>query len=325
MALYKLKDSEVWWADITVNGERVRFSTGEYDRAAAQKVHDRRKADQHDAPKLKGKTWGYAVMKWAQAQTRSESDLQSLAKFGLYYKDRPLLAVTEDSIRKALETFVDNEGTYNRYLNRIQAVLRLSDVDIKFTRKYDRNAEVRSWLTHEQWKNLYAELPPHQKLMAAFALNTGLRQANVLKLQWSHVDLDKRMVWIPGQVSKSGKPIGVPLNEAAYYILKRQRQLSVNPTWVFTYRGKPISEVKTAFQAACIRAGVGAIQEGKYQGFTWHGLRHTWATWHAQNGTPLEILQQLGGWGDMRMLLKHYGHHVPGLKAKFVDNLGVGE
>lgn len=69
---------------------------------------------------------------------------------------------------------------------------------------------------------------------------------------------------------------------------------------------------KAGFKEACARAGVPE--------FTWHGLRHTWATWHIQNGTPLEVLQKLGGWSDLRMVM-NYAHHAPGFAAQFVNNV----
>lgn len=325
MSLYKLKDSDVWWASVTVNGERLRFSTGEYGKGEAQRIHDQRKARQHDAPKLKGKTWGQAVMKWAQAQTRSESDLQSLAKFGSAYKDRLLSSVTPDSIDKALRSFVNTEGTYNRYVTRVLAVLNLSGVELRITKKRDKGAKARTWLTHAQWEQLRAELKPHQKPMVEFALYTGLRQANVLKLRWDHVDLELRQVWVDATEAKGDKSIGVPLNKEALRVLRAIK--GANPFWVFTFRGQPVAEIKTAFQAACLRAGVGRSHPvtGLYEGFTWHGLRHTWATWHAQNGTPMEVLQELGGWTDPRMLKKNYTHHVPGLKARYVDNLDLDQ
>ena len=57
---------------------------------------------------------------------------------------------------------------------------------------------------------------------------------------------------------------------------------------VFTYAGKPIGQVNTkAWRAALERAGI--------EDFRWHDLRHTWASWHAQAGTPLHVLQELGG------------------------------
>lgn len=44
-----------------------------------------------------------------------------------------------------------------------------------------------------------------------------------------------------------------------------------------------------------------------YTNFRWHDLRHTWASWHVQNGTSLQELQQLGGWSSYEMVLR-YAH-----------------
>ena len=304
----------------TVDGVKVRESTGEYDPKAAQRIHDQRKGKQHDAPKLKGKTWGQAVLKWAQAQTRSESDLLSMVKFGTFYKDRTLSTVTAEGIQNTLNMFVKTDGTYNRYVARISAILTLSGLKIKLTKKHNKKAKKREWITQDQWYKLYAELPLHLKAPASFAVRTGLRQANVLGLSWRCVDLERGMAFIEGMDSKSGNAIGVPLDPDAVEVLKTVK--GQHAEWCFTFRGKPFKDIKTSFMAACIRAGLGKFTDDGYMGFTWHGLRHTWATWQAQNGTPLEVIKDLGGWTDMRML-DNYAHHVPGLKAKFVGNLGL--
>lgn len=62
-----------------------------------------------------------------------------------------------------------------------------------------------------------------------------------------------------------------------------------------------------------------AVVAQRYEGFTWHGLRHTWATWHVQNGTPLGVLQRLGAWSDLRMVM-NYAHHSPDYLAQFAGN-----
>jgi integrase len=41
--------------------------------------------------------------------------------------------------------------------------------------------------------------------------------------------------------------------------------------------------------------------------FRFHDLRHTWASWHTQAGTPMLILQKLGGWKTLSML-NRYSH-----------------
>lgn len=41
-----------------------------------------------------------------------------------------------------------------------------------------------------------------------------------------------------------------------------------------------------------------------------HDLRHTWASWHVQAGTPLMVLKQLGGREHIEMVQK-YAHLAP--------------
>ncbi|MFK7958743.1 MAG: tyrosine-type recombinase/integrase [Lysobacterales bacterium] len=47
------------------------------------------------------------------------------------------------------------------------------------------------------------------------------------------------------------------------------------------------------------------------ENFCWYDLRHTWASWHVMEGTPLEVLQRLGGWRSFDMVLL-YAHLAPG-------------
>lgn len=55
-----------------------------------------------------------------------------------------------------------------------------------------------------------------------FALFTGLRQGNVLKLEWAQVNLELRHAHVLGTQSKNRRPIAVPLNERALEVLGRQ-------------------------------------------------------------------------------------------------------
>jgi site-specific recombinase XerD len=52
---------------------------------------------------------------------------------------------------------------------------------------------------------------------------------------------------------------------------------------------------------------------------TWHDLRHTWATWHVMGGTPLEVLQKLGGWKDLRMV-QRYAHLAESFVDRYAEN-----
>lgn len=89
-----------------------------------------------------------------------------------------------------------------------------------------------------------------------------------------------------------------------------------HPTHVFTYEGCPVVQVNTkAWRNALMRAGI--------EDFRWHDLRHTFATWHREAGTPTYELQRLGGWKTQSMV-ERYAHVAPdGLihAANRIDNL----
>jgi len=68
-----------------------------------------------------------------------------------------------------------------------------------------------------------------------------------------------------------------------------------------------------------------AINLIHYQDFRWHDLRHTWASWHVQNGTSLQELQQLGGWSSFEMVLRyaHLSGELLRSAANRINALGV--
>ena len=54
--------------------------------------------------------------------------------------------------------------------------------------------------------------------------------------------------------------------------------------------------------------------------FRWHDLRHSWASWHVQAGTPLHVLQELGGWESVEMV-RRYAHLSSDHLAEYVDRM----
>ena len=200
-----------------------------------------------------------------------------------------------------------SKATVNRYLALVRAILRRTRDEWEWIEKVPKvrlfketNNRERS-LTTDQAKSLIDELPAHQRDVVLFALATGLRQSNVLRLEWNQVNLDLGHAWIQGWQSKNRKPIAVPLNATALEVLRRQ--VGKHSTRVFTFRGKPLNSANTkAWKAALVRAGI--------ENFRWHDLRHTWATWQRQAGTPTHELQQLGGWRTSAMV-ERYAHLAP--------------
>lgn len=165
------------------------------------------------------------------------------------------------------------------------------------------------WLTRDDAERLIEALPQHLAAMARFSLETGLRRSNVTGLEWSQVDMARRTAWIHPDQAKARKPIAVPLSAAAVVVLREQ--VGKHRTHVFSFRGKPVRQVNTkAWRAALVRAGV--------SDFRWHDLRHTWASWHVEAGTPLHVLQELGGWESAGMV-RRYAHLSTAHLTEYVD------
>lgn len=291
MSLYKR--GGVWWLYIVHAGQRFRRSTGEREKGRAQRIHDELKAGlwrSRDSRTLHG-----ALRTWVEG--KGESDRYHVAKLLRVTKDAPLDMVDLDELAAKIP---GNAGTFNRYVN----VLRAAGVR-GLKRKKNPAGRIR-WLTADEWTALRAALPEAWLPMADFAIATGARQANVFWLEWSQVDLARRKAWVHPDEAKAGDAIAIPLSAAAMAVLQAQRGQS--DVWVFPMNdGNPLPKLKSRdWKATVRRAGIAPC--------TWHDLRHTWATWHLMGGTPLEVLQKLGGWKDLRMVLR-YAH----LAASYID------
>lgn len=145
------------------------------------------------------------------------------------------------------------------------------------------------------------------------SLESGLRAANVTGLRWSAVDLGRKMAWVHPDEAKARKAIPVPLNGEAVSIL--QKQIGKHRDFVFTFKDEPVEQLSTAaWYKALKRAGI--------ENFRWHDLRHTWASWHVQSGTPLHVLQELGGWASYAMV-QRYAHLAADHLAPWAERLAA--
>jgi len=111
--------------------------------------------------------------------------------------------------------------------------------------------------------------------------------------------------------AKARRAIPVPLNETAMQVLQAQK--GKHSIFVFTFRGQKILQTSgAAWYRALERAGI--------EGFRWHGLRHTRASWHVQIGTPLFALQELAGWETEKMA-RCYAHLAAEHLAVYAPNV----
>lgn len=166
----------------------------------------------------------------------------------------------------------------------------------------------------------------HLVLFILMGLYTGARKEAILSLRWPQVDLRRRLIdFNPpgrGRTSKGRPIIPIPQRLATFLRVARDRGGDLGP--VIAYRGQPVGNIKKAFHAACINAGMiigyrpgKAIKDGNVieiqvpvTDVTPHTLRHTCASWMAQQGVPFPVIARYLGHSDSRTTETIYSHHA---------------
>ncbi|MBN4867508.1 site-specific integrase [Providencia stuartii] len=176
-----------------------------------------------------------------------------------------------------------------------------------------KNKRIR-WLEPHEAVRLINECSEPTKSVVQFALSTGLRRSNIVDLEWQQIDMQRKVAWINPESSKSGKAIGVALNDTACQVLRAQ--IGKHHKWVFvhteaTYKidGTLTPKVRK-MRVDNNRSWRSALKRAGIENFRFHDLRHTWASWLVQAGVPLSVLQEMGGWESIEMVLR-YAHLAP--------------
>lgn len=271
------------------------------------------------------RVWQEAVIRYLRETTHKashETDKFHFRWLDPYLRDVVLTDIKRDFLEELIAAKLKENvqpATVNRIMEVVRAVLRKAANEWEWIERVpsfrflkEPTRRIR-FLTRPDASRLLLELPPHLKALVQFSLETGLRKSNVTGLQWDQIDMSRRCAWIHPDQAKARRAIAVPLSKVAIEVVRSL--MGQHHTHVFTYRGNPITQVNTkAWHAALKRAGI--------INFRWHDLRHTWASWHAQAGTPLHILQELGGWESAEMV-RRYAHLTSDHLIPFVDRLAA--
>ena len=134
-------------------------------------------------------------------------------------------------------------------------------------------------------------------------MHTGLRRGSLFHLRWDQVDFLNRVLRI--QRTKSGRPHALPLNATVLTTLQAlNNQRIPDCPYAFAHAtgrkaGEPVQDVKNAFQTA--------LEAAEIKDFTWHDLRHTFASWLIMKGASLRSVAELLGHRGLRMVMR-YAH-----------------
>ncbi|NTX15503.1 site-specific integrase [Myxococcus sp. CA056] len=180
------------------------------------------------------------------------------------------------------------------------------------------------FLSFEEAEHLLAVAEPEWRAVLFVAIKAGLRQGELIGLQWNDLDLPRSMLHVRRSIwrgveglPKGGRERSVELPASVVDALKAHRHL--RGRFVFCQEdGQPLTKGKMsapllrALRAAGITRAVGQIG--------WHDLRHTYGSHLAMRGVPLKVIQELMGHATIEMTMR-YAHLSPDARRDAVNVL----
>ncbi len=336
----KIPGSGVWWIRYVDGGGRYRRErVGAY--GLATKLLGKRRGEAVQGKKLPETLRRRFVsfseiaedaLVYSRAHKRSWRDDESRMKRLIeWWSNREAESLTSSEIERKLSDTARDEkwapSTYNHHRSLLMLIYRESRRAEKITtnpardvshRKEDNNRvrylnqykplpteidDLKPFKTEEVRlraiiQSNYAEHLPEFEL----AISTGLRKGSMYSLTWEMLDWDGRMLNIP--TSKNGKPLHLPLNNAALAALRIVYQRGEKTGRVFESQktGRPLVNSRHWFEDAIKEAGI--------VDFVWHDLRHTFASRLRMKGAKLEDISELLGHKSLTMA-KRYAHLGP--------------
>lgn len=124
------------------------------------------------------------------------------------------------------------------------------------------------------------------------ALTTGARRGSLLALRWDDLDLDRGIMTL--RQTKSGREHHIPLPPQTIDVLRTVPHSGCDHVFI-SKNGKPIKDIRTAFQNACHKAEI--------VDFSFHCLRHSFGSMLAENGIDAITIKTLLGHRTLDMSL----------------------
>jgi len=177
---------------------------------------------------------------------------------------------------------------------------------------HEDNARTR-YLTAEEEDRLLAACSEDLKPLVITAMYTGLRKGELLSLTWGDVDLQQRQLRVQASYSKNGRARTVTMNALVLQTLQATKDSEDPMALVFTNGcGRPYRYCRDTFERACRKAGI--------EDFTFHDLRHTFASRLVMAGIHLAVVEELLGHTVLSMTMR-YAHLAPSAYQGAVDML----
>lgn len=155
---------------------------------------------------------------------------------------------------------------------------------------FTKENEKQRIFSNEEINALIAEAPTPLKWFIILAINTGMREGEIMGLRWNEVDLKNKVVTLTAIRTKGNRTRTVFMNDVVFDLLSKQKLQRQGSEYVFPNPSTemPYKWISHSWEQLLTRCKINP--PGRF-----HDLRHTWATRAAEAGVPqVDIKDTLG-------------------------------
>jgi integrase len=307
MAIFEKAGS--WYIDFYVKGRRTREKIGP-SKTLAKEVLRKRQTEVAEGkyfPERQRASGGFAVFiekYWRLEGSRLKATgiRGVLDVFKERFGDRLLSEITIADVQAYYNETADRTtaATANRHMNFLSPLFNRAkewgdhfgdNPAAKVRRRREENRRLR-FLNEDEIERLLDCASDRVRPLLICAMLTGMRRAELLRLQWENVDIERGLIYI--LESKSGKPRELPMGRKLIQTLAALGSKTKGSVF-----GVPEITLRTHFMNAMIGAEI--------QDFRFHDLRHTFASHFIMRTGDLPALQKLLGHSSPEMT-QRYAH-----------------
>lgn len=232
------------------------------------------------------------------SESTKQTYLHMVKVFLSYYNDTNPMEIDNDSIQKFLSEHIVNRGYSRSYQRQMISAIKCfyrdrfnSTLDVELIPIPRREYKLPKVLSTNEVKSIIdVTVNPKHKAILTLLYGCGLRVGEVLRLQVSNINSDRKVIEVFG--AKGNKDRLVPISDKIIEILRTYYKGYRPTAYLFEGQkhGHPYS-AKSINQILKNSASKAGIQKNVYA----HMLRHSYATHLLEAGVDLRYIQVLLG------------------------------
>jgi integrase len=298
------QESRYWYIFYNVDGRQIRESAKTESKMEAERLLQRRMGESGLGMKpeqdIKGVKYENIRDAWLATNHEHDHHVDHLDRF---FGGRRVISIDSDLLRAYIDYRRKGgaaDETIRRGLNNLRAMMNLARKEGKI-----RNDDVpffpmaalkpgkirKGFLEPAAFAKLLVHLPENLRPLVSFLYFTGCRKGAALKITWDMVEKDCSAINMPGEITKSGDPLVLPLTgwglKDVAALLRKQFRTDGR---VFDTRN-----LRVEWNKACVAAGLGTMAGRLRTGLTIHDMRRSAVRNLTRAGVSRSVAMEISG------------------------------